>query len=85
MHDLVYTVELEASRYKLTANQKASVMLCADCIRYGWTQHIAGKVITHVTLPERLEKRWRVVCIEALQKGVAIAQSQLLTAERSPR
>lgn len=85
MHDLVYTVENEACRYKLTAKQKNLILLAADCIRFGWTQHIAGKVVSKITLPEGLERRWRIVCVEALQKGVAIAQNQLLAAQRSSK
>jgi hypothetical protein len=77
VHDLIYTVEIEASRYKLAAKQKYLVMVCADCVRFGWTQRIAGKVTSKVTLPTSVDRRWKTVCLVAMSKGMAVAVKQL--------
>lgn len=77
VHEVIIQLELEASRYRLALRQKWAVMLIADCVRFGWAMVMNGKVLVKGTLPEKLNKRLKFICMRSMEVGAEVARKQL--------
>lgn len=77
IYDLAHMVQDEERTIRTTTRQMVYLQLVSDCLLYGWHQAIAGKAVSSVTLPPKLNRAEKLVCVKAICVGIQVAVKQL--------
>lgn len=76
VNDVVHTLEAAFSSVKSATDKKHEHMIVC-CFKLGHFAGQEGKITFPVTLPDRIDRRWKLIAFKAVQAGIKFARSKM--------